>query len=674
MIDFISLDTETQDGKPILVCVDDGKRAKDYFINTQKDVINLFHDIHTGKISVGFCFNLEYDGSGLLKYFGYDAIMSLFLNKSLRFENIFIRYLSGKCLMLTKYYFKKKELPFEDLIKFLKEAKIPVDKNDSPDKLIYLIDKYNKKAARKEKLTKRVFYFFDIWQFYQMSLDKASATYLNKRKNKLPLKWMDKLKKYFNDPRYREKIIRYCRKDTRLTWLLSYKFIKMLDDCDIHPKRFYSAAYIAKNFIKSQIKVPVVDDPDIIKFMVPAFRGGRTEVMKRGFFKKAILSDMRSAYPFALSLLKRIYHAELSKKIDKSSDYFFADCEIELPKKYILPVPVFFNMWKYPYGKMRGLVDNMTYDNIIRAGGKITHIHKVLNVYCDNEYPFRAIVKKMFAQRKKSESHKYIFKMLLNAYIGKLHERKFFVRMLDEEEEPKVLGNIQQFDRMQEDFETIIKNSGCDCYYLGKVNPKCRNQMCVEFRKEYKGVKEPPTINYQGGNIFATEKTLANGTNIIYAALVTSIIRNIIYQRGLELGGDLICFLTDGILSTRPLKRYGKRLGDFEKKHEGWLYILGSGMYQTAQGTKFRGFNSDKNLLEISKKYKTKDVMEIPILERTGLGRAVRSERNFEDFNILKPTTKELKVNFDRNRTWTAPFKNFGQALNTNIESLPIKI
>lgn len=674
MIDFIALDTETQDGKPFLVCVDDGKQGKDYFTNTQKDVIDLFHQIHSGKISVGFCFNLEYDGSGLLKFFGYDAIMALFLNKSLRYENIFIRYLAGKCLMLTKYYFKKKELDFEHLIKFLKEVKIPVEKNDSPDKLIYLIDQYNKKASRKEKLTRRVFYFFDIWQFYQMSLDKASGTYLKQKKNKMPHKWMSNLKKYFNNPRYRARIIKYCRKDTRLTWLLTHKFIKMLDDCDIHPKRFYSAAYIAKNFIKSQIKVPVVDNPDIIKFMQPAFRGGRTEVMKRGFFNKAYLSDMNSAYPYALSQLKRIYHAELTKKIDKSSDYFFADCEIELPKKYILPVPIKFDMWKYPYGKMRALVDNMTYANIIRIGGKITHIHKVLNVYCDNEYPFKAIVKKMFAQRKKSDSHKYIFKMLLNAYIGKLHERKFFVRMLGEEEEPKVLGNIEQFNKMQSDFEDIIKISGCDCYYLGKVHPKCRNSNCIEFRKEYKNVKEPPTINYLGGNIFATEKNLANGTNIIYAALVTSIIRNIIYERGLELGNDLICFLTDGILSKRPLKHYGKQLGAFSKKYEGWLYILGSGMYQTAQGTKFRGYPSDKQLVKISKKYKTKDTMEIPILERTGLGRAVRSEQSFHDFNMLKPTTKELKVNFDKNRTWVTPFKNFGEALRTNIESIPIKI
>lgn len=678
-MDFLTFDTETQHGKAFLACVDDGKTIDNLLINNEQNVIDFLHELHA-KSKTAFAYNLEYDVCALLKYFGYKAILNLYLQKSLRYENMFIRSVPNKFLIVTKYYFRKKELSYAEIIKAISPTSLSED--SSPDRIIYLIAEHNKKQKKNNKITGKAFYAFDLWQFYEMSLDKASEKYLGEGKDAIPKNWMHQLKIKFQDPKDRQRIIKYCRKDVRLTHRLADKFIKMLADCDIHPKRFYSLAYIAKNFIKSKVDVPVINEDydngkgkEIIKFMQPAFRGGRTEVFKRGVFKKAFLSDMNSAYGRALADLKRISHAEIRNKIDKSADYFFIDCEVDLPKSYVNPVPIQFNMWKYPYGKMRATIDNMTYKNVLKSGGKITKVYRVLNIYCEDDYPFKKVINQMYNQRKKSESHKYIFKGIIVSYIGKLHEQKSFIRLLSEAEKPKVLGNLEQHGKAQSDFEELIKSNCPVCYSMGKVRQTCRNSVCKEYRQEYKGTSLPPTLHYLGENIFATERKLGNGTNIIYAALVTATIRNIIYSKGMELGDDLIAFLVDGILSKRPLKSYGTALGEFSLKYEGPLYLLGSGMYQTSENVKFRGFNSDKvNLKKLSNKYRKSKIMKIPVLERTGLGRAVGSIAKFNDFNVLKPSSKKLNVNFDTNRLWAKPFKNYGQALKTCINSEPIGI
>lgn len=678
-MDFLTFDTETQHGKAFLACVDNGKDIDNILINTEQHVIKFLHQLHA-KGKTAFAYNLEYDVCALLKYFGYKAILNLYLQKSLLYDNMFIRSVPNKFLIITKYHFKKKELSYPELVKMLGASSVKED--NSADRIIFLISEHNKKQNKSNKITGKAFYAFDLWQFYEMSLDKASSKYLGESKDKMPDGWISKLKTKFKNPRNAKLILKYCRKDVRLTHKLAAKFIGMLHDCGIRPKRFYSLAYIAKNFIKSKVDVPIINEDydngngkEIIKFMKPVFRGGRTEVFQRGTFKNSVLSDMNSAYGKPLADLKRIMHAELKSKIDKSADYFFIDCEIDLPKRYISPVPIQFNMWKYPYGKMRATIDNMTYKNVLKAGGTITKTYRVLNVYCDNTYPFRKVIRQMFNQRKKSESHKYVFKGIIVAYIGKLHEQKSFIRMLSESEKPRVLRNMEQYGKKQSDFEEIIKVNCPDCYSLGQVLNSCRNQMCVEYRKEYRGVEVPPTLHYMGENIFATEKKLGNGTNIIYAALVTATIRNIIYERGVELGDNLIAFLTDGILSKTPLKKYGTKLGEFSKKYEGELYLLGSGMYQTSEQVKFRGFNSEKvNLKELAEKNAKKQVLKVPTTERTGIGRAVGSVAKFNNFNVIKADTKDLNVNFDTNRIWEKPFKNYGEALKTHINSEPIGI
>lgn len=658
-MNFKTFDTETQDGKAFLTCTYDGKNSKDYLMSNKQDVIDFFNSFHSST-RLAFCYNLDYDASALLKYFGQDALIKLYLGQSIVVGNLKIRYIPRKCLYITKYKneVKQEKLPFG-------AEEIPAD-----------IEQFN----RKRRDSQGTIYVYDIWQFFQMPLNKASQKYLNEKKHDVSKKWMKTLKKYFLNPRYTNRIIKYCRQDARLTWLLSKKFLTMLIDAGITTQdkadkgRYYSAGYIAKKYIKSKVNVPYINDQEVVNFMEDAYFGGRIEVMQRGYFDKAYQVDMNSAYPFALANLKKIYHHSFSNKVDDTADYFFADCEFTLNKNYISPVPIRFDIWKYPHGTARATIDNRTFRNIIEAGGTINRVHQSLNIYCENSFPFRATVHRLYAQRSKSEAHKYIFKMLLTAYTGKLNEKKTSTRLVPQHEEGKVLENLNHYNNSLDSFENDIKNNCSTCYYLGKVQTKCRNSVCIEYRKEFRHVKKPLDIYYLGKNMFENKRYLANGTNVIYAGLVTSTIRNAVYEKGIGLGENLIGFLTDGILSRVPVKDTGNGLGEFSKKYEGWLYLLGSGIYQTADGTKFRGFNSEHNLLELSKKFINTDKMEIPSLSRVGMGRAVGSPEKFNQFNMLLEKKPKLNVNFDRNRMWQTPFKNYGEALNRNINSEPIQI
>lgn len=658
-MNFKTFDTETQDGKAFLCCTYDGKESKDYLINSKQDAIDFFNDFHSST-RLAFCYNLDYDASALLKYFGQDALIKLYLGQSIIVGNLKIRYIPRKCLYITKY---KNEI---------KKEKIPFGAEENPKD----IEEFNRKRSD----TQGTIYVYDIWQFFQMPLNKASQKYLGEKKHDVSKKWMKTLKKYFLNPRHTSRIIKYCRQDARLTWLLSKKFLSMLVDAGITSEekadkgRYYSAGYIAKKYIKSKVNVPYINDPDVVNFMEPAYFGGRIEVMRRGYFDKAYQVDMNSAYPFALANLKKIYHHSFSNKVDSSADYFFADCEFTMKKDYILPVPLRFDIWKYPHGTARATIDNRTFNNIIKAGGTINKVHQSLNVYCENTFPFKATVERLYAQRSKSEAHKYIFKMLLTAYTGKLNEKKSSTRMVPQHEEAKVLQNLNQYNNSLDSFEHDVQNNCPTCFYLGKVQGKCKNPVCIEYRKEFRWVRKPLDIYYLGKNMFENKKYLANGTNVIYAGLVTSTIRNAVYEKGHALGEDLIGFLTDGILSRVPVKGTGNGLGEFSKKYEGWLYLLGSGIYQTSEGTKFRGFNSEHNLLELSDKFSKTDHMEIPSLSRVGMGRAVGSPEKFSQFNMLLDKKPKLNVNFDRNRLWGTPFKNYGEALKGNINSEPICI
>ena len=721
-MNFKTFDTETQKGKAFLVCASDGKEEKDFIINSKADAITFFVWLHKNT-KIGFCYNLEYDISSLIKYFGQQAIIDFYVDKPITFDyegcqyeiSGFIRkfvkisklkqqklytYLSKKdkkkltrILVSSEYKEYKKAIQDDfikrdiDLINSVisgkKKFTSPLDSGTVKGYLqgLKILDFVQDAIARiKTRTARETTLFYDICQYYNfLSLNKASKEFLGVSKDEIPSDWKKDMLTYFNNPKHKNKIIEYCRKDARLTHQLSSHFIKMLINAGvvtedkISTARYYSSGYIAKKFINREAKVLAFYDEEVNDFMKKFCFGGRIEVARRGYFDKVYLNDINSAYGSGLANLKNITHHRFSQKIDESSDYFFADCDFELPENYIQPIPIKFNNWKYPFGKGRAILDKRTFENAMQAG-TITKVHRCLNIYAEEHYPFRKIVTSLYGQRKKSDSHYYIFKNLINSYIGKLNEKIKTKTYVEEEEKNDMYMWVNDWKEAQGSWESEVKMCGCQCYYKGKSDSSCRNKICMAYRKKFGKLKQPPRLYELGSNMFYTEEKLKYKTHPIYNALVVSGMRNSMYEEGLKMGDNLIGFFTDAIFSKVPMQNNSDKLGAFSQKYHGWLYLVGAGVYETAQGTKLRGYNSDLSLLEYANTNKALDMMQTPSLERIGMGRAVGAMESFHSFNELIEAPKSMNVNFDSNRIWERQFKTYGESLKMNINSQPIEI
>lgn len=777
---FKTFDTETQKGKAFLVCASDGKEEKDFIINTKADVIEFFVWLHKNT-KVGFCYNLEYDISSLIKYFGQQTIIDFYVEKPIIFEHEGDKYeLSGfirkfikisklKRVQKTHFYLRKKERDaiykilsageykgydkiwadefirrdidiinsvlsgkkeLSDVIDkktnsniivdYLKDIRIKdfvlkilselesdkLGKDELTDKFESEMDDYiegkrKSPPAPPKKNYKSSFansrettLFYDICQYYNfMSLNKASKEFLGVAKDDIDSEWKKDMFTYFKNPKHKDKIIKYCRKDANLTHRLASHFLKMLvnagvvEENKINTARYYSSGYIAKKFINREAKVLAFYDEEVNAYMKKFCFGGRIEVARRGYFDKVHLYDINSAYGSGLANLKDITRHKFTQRIDESADYFFADCDFELPDNYIQPIPVKFNNWKYPFGKGRAILDKRTFENAMQAG-TITKVHRCLNIYAQEHYPFRKIVTSMYNQRSKSDAHYYIFKNLINSYIGKLNEKVRIRTYVEEEQKNDMYMWVNDWKEKERAWEDNIKNSGCHCYYKGKIDGYCRNKACLQFKTKFGKLKEPPKLYELGNNMFYTEEKLKYKTHPIYNALVVSGMRNSMYEEGLKMGDNLIGFFTDAIFSKVPMKHTSDKLGDFSEKYKGWLYLVGSGIYETApkifknpdgteekiSGTKLRGYNSDLSLIEYAQNNKPLDIMQTPSLERIGMGRAVGAMESFHSFNELIEAPKSMNVNFDSNRIWERQFKNYGESLTSNINSEPIEL
>lgn len=642
-MDFVTFDTETQNGKAFLACTYDGKEDKDFFINNKQDVIKFFVWLQANT-KVGFCYNLEYDISALIKYFGQQAITEFYVEKPIQFVYEGSEYEIGGFIN-----------------KFVKISKL-----------------VHKKKHAEQRLSRETTTFYDICQYYQyMSLDNAAKEFLKEKKDDLPLEWKRNMLKYFKT--HRQKIINYCRKDNNLTHRLAALILKMFVDAGIIPKekistsKYYSYGYIAKKFINKKANILSFYDDEVNDYLKRFCFGGRTEVMQRGHFDKVYLNDINSAYGSELSKLKNITFHKFSQRIDWNADYFFADCEFNLPEAYIQPIPIKFNQWKYPYGKGRALLDKRTFLNAQNAG-EITKVHNCLNLYAEDRYPFKSIIDPLYNQRQKSSSHKYIFKNLINSYIGKLNEKITIRTWVEEDDEPEMVNRMNDWNEAREEFEKQIKTCGCNCYYKEKVDPYCKCKTCLEYKKRFGKIKESPALYKIGGNMFYTEKKLKAKTHPIYNALVVSGMRNSIYEEGLKLGDNLIGFFTDAVVSKVPMQNTSPKLGGFSEKYKGWLYLVGAGVYENSEGTTLRGYKSKISLLEYANKNKNVDIMKIPSLERIGMGRAIGALSSFSRFNELIESNKTMNINFDSNRMWEKQFKNYAESLKSNINSHAIKL
>lgn len=483
-------------------------------------------------------------------------------------------------------------------------------------------------------------YIFELMQYFNMSLDKAGEKYLGERKKKIGGK---KAKQQIHElyKKNPEKIIEYCEKDADLTVRLAEKLESMLQLSGIDVVKYYSCGYLAKQYLKKHgVSFNPLRDEKIIEFVRPAYYGGRIEFMRRGTFKRVYQYDINSAYPYAITKLEQIIGYKFATTIDPVARYFFVSCVVNIPKDTHFSPLAYRNkqgLITYPSGVISITVDCITF-NTMKKEGMIKKVVKVLNVYTSGEKPFKKLVERMYLRRQVAPpDENYILKIILNSLYGKFAEKRKDYIEIDEDEALLMLDNHLSDHRRPRIIET---EAG---YFVRKV--------------------------YYSKN-----------SNLIYAALITSEIRNYLYKVMKEMPArSLIGTMTDCIFSTVPINNRHiskkKQLGKFGFKCCSSLYVIGSGVYATKDENKLRGYNVKTNLVYLAGKNGKKTTLKIPSTERLGAGKFVVQGLDLDELNVISDNKKNLNLNFDTKRVWERNgFTNFGESLKGNISSTPLFI
>lgn len=547
-----------------------------FYIPSSTPIYFLFDLMKKNKMNKFCCFNLQYDAGALIKYlFPIKFYKAIHLGLNVKYNNISLRYIPKKKLTI------------------------------------------NYKGYR--------IYFYDTWQFYHQSLKNASKNYLNKNKleynilNMMP----DVLEKNIIEA------LKYCYIDAELCGQLFRRIYAMVEKIGIKNPELLSQGYIAYQYFKNELtRVPFI--PFNFKFQ-KAYRGGRFEVFKKGYFKKAYYYDINSAYPFAISKLKSIEGCKtvMNNFYMQNSDYSVFNCNVSIPfKEIISPIGIkVFNKIIFPTGYLKNIwIDKNDFDCLKKSGSQI-EILMAYHIITYKETIFKNKINYIYKMKSKYPEDAQIWKILANSIYGKL------------------LQNIKQ--------------------YVRKTNKVFNEQIAdIYFDKET-------------GQLFFKFDNKGRCLNFIFASFITSHTRKQIYYDIFKHQKHIIAIFTDGIISDKKLPlKLSNNLGDYKLKKINNLYMIGTGIYfynyKKEQFSLFRGFRVDgKSMLNKILKSK-RSIVNFEIKEHIGLGKSIATGTEI-DFNLIMPIIKQLDLNFDNKRIWMNKIKK-GQDLQKQISSLSIPI
>jgi hypothetical protein len=567
------LDTETYKGYAKLICADDG----DYkFLESFDDVIQFLTQ-NKFRAKYNWFFNIRFDFEALIKYLDYGELVELYNNNCLQYNDYFsISYLPSK-------YFSIK-------------------------------DNHNNN-----------YYFYDMHNFLEMSLNKASETFLKDKKMNdiIDSKQLNTNLDYWN--KNKENIIKYCIKDANLTKRLADYFWGIIyTNINFNPKSPLSKGKLSEEYFLHKCNIPPINDIsyDILKTAYTTFYGGHFEILKRGYTEKAYSYDIKSAYPFEIANscidFTKGRWSKVTKKNDNAYTGFYK-CRIES----LEPV---FSPFKQKVGGENGL-------NIYPNGSFIQYLTKKEIDFFEPHFPNSAI-KIDFGWEFEPKEVIYPFK----EEIERLYQWK------EKEQNPEIKYCVK-----------IILNS-----LYGKFIQVSGN-------------------NNQTGKLF----------NPIYAALITAGARVKILELALQKPDDVISFSTDSVICQSPLKTpKNPKMGDFALDFEGEGVFVMSDVYNLWNNktkkvkSKLRGFS-----LATTKDYDSEEIYLKDILSKMDttkyeyfterpyhLGECLLhvKKRKIEDMNIFASVPKHIDINGDNKRMWEKEFKKGKDCLKELHSSIPL--
>lgn len=369
------LDTETYKGYVKLICDDKG-RHKD--IESLENVVTfLTHKRYRGKFN--WFYNIQFDFESIVKYMDKSELSDLYVNGEIEFNNFRISYISKKFFSIK-------------------------DKNN------------------------QYYYFYDLYNFLDTSLDNASRKFL--KENKLSGIDGNKLNTDINYwDENKSKIVRYCIQDASLTKRLADYFWNILySNLHYFPKRPFSKGKISEEYFLANCYIPQIDNipKKVIEYSYNSYFGGRFELLKRGYFEHVYSYDIKSAYPAQIAGLIDFTKGkwERTKKLNEDAYTGFYLCDVNCLEYNYAPVIKKVNDLNiYPNGHFKQYLTKSEID-FIRLYFENTTI-KIVSGYefypQSFNYPFKSEIERLYAWKEKEQDEdiKYVIKIILNALYGK---------------------------------------------------------------------------------------------------------------------------------------------------------------------------------------------------------------------------------------------------------------
>ena len=404
---IIAIDTETfsKNGNLICLCNSENNNILYGTVDHHPSIdeyFEYFKSLVSHKRNVCFfAYNLKFDASIILKTLNID--IEKFYEEEFKLKtlsNIEIIYLNKKCLSLSK-------------------NGVTINIFDA---LQYFLG-----AGKDEKGNS------------SSSLDSVARTYLGEQKQ-YKGKYQDKQFPDNIEPSELYEIVQYCILDCKLTsnlmkiWLESFK-----NNFGFYPNKFYSAGFLSLQVLKTSLNEFFIfkNAPFIVQDLAyRSYYGGRFEITRKGYMENIYHYDIRSAYPYAMSILPdfkkgrwiRIKSKEEFFKYRKMVGFY----QIIVNVKELNLSPFLFRTDSgevlTPRGKFVTTVTGYELDqafefydfDLIKIEGFA--FIPVINY----ETEFNRLIKSMYNTRMKqtNEGQKYVYKVIINSIYGKTAQSK----------------------------------------------------------------------------------------------------------------------------------------------------------------------------------------------------------------------------------------------------------
>lgn len=280
---------------------------------------------------------------------------------------------------------------------------------------------------------KNAIHIYDLYNFYNMSLQRASEVYLNDKKIDVQTIhfWPFYVSLYWS------KISRYCCRDANLCCRLAFILIRRFERYGVYPKKLFSVAYISYQYFRQKTPYVIVKrywehEKEVLRYAMESYNGGKFEVTEKGtgYYYEY---DIVSAYPFEISNLLNISWARVvrEKNYRKNAVYGFIRCKIDIPFGVYSPVVMKRGeLNTYPVGQFERTITKAEYEYLIGQGADIQIIDAYWLHLDNRQYPYRREIKRLARLKKQFKlDHKDLdyatIKILMNSLYGK------FIQLID---------------------------------------------------------------------------------------------------------------------------------------------------------------------------------------------------------------------------------------------------